>query len=48
MVSRRDLLKLPGLVGLAASFPAFADDLVTPDYKIDIAPVTLDLSPRHR
>src|ERR1700723_2955837 len=48
MISRRDLLKLPGLVGLASSFPAFAENFAAPDYKIDIAPVTLDLSPRHK
>jgi FtsP/CotA-like multicopper oxidase with cupredoxin domain len=48
MISRRDLLKLSSLVGLAPSFPAVALDLAPPDYKIDIAPVTLDLSPRHK
>src|SRR3984957_11896135 len=48
MISRRDLLKLSTLVGLAPTFPAFARELAAPDYKIDIAPVTLDLSPRHR
>jgi FtsP/CotA-like multicopper oxidase with cupredoxin domain len=48
MISRRDLLKLSTLVGLAPSLPAFAGDLAAPDYKIDIAPLTLDLSPRHR
>jgi len=48
MISRRDLLKLSALVGLAPSLPAYARDLAAPDYKIDIAPVILDLSPRHR
>ena len=48
MISRRDLLRLSTLVGLAPSLPALARDLAAPDYKIDIAPVTLDLSPRHR
>ena len=48
MISRRDLLKLSTLVGLAPSFPTLARDLAAPDYKIDIAPITLDLSPRHR
>jgi FtsP/CotA-like multicopper oxidase with cupredoxin domain len=48
MISRRDLLKLSSLVGLAPSLPALARDLAAPDYKIDIAPITLDLSPRHR
>jgi FtsP/CotA-like multicopper oxidase with cupredoxin domain len=48
MISRRDLLRLSSLAALASPLPAFARDLGTPDYKIDIAPVTLDLSPRHR
>src|SRR5271168_2033061 len=48
MISRRDLLKLSSLVGLAPSLPVLARDLAAPDYKIDIAPITLDLSPRHR
>jgi hypothetical protein len=48
MISRRELLKLSTLVGLAPSLPALARDLAAPDYKIDIAPITLDLSPRHR
>jgi FtsP/CotA-like multicopper oxidase with cupredoxin domain len=48
MISRRDLLKLSALAGLAPSFPGLGRDLAAPDYRIDIAPVTLDLSPRHR
>src|SRR6202453_3529574 len=48
MISRRDLLKLSTLVGLAPSFPALGQDLAAADYKIDITPVTLELSPRHR
>ena len=48
MISRRDLLKLSTLVGIAPSLRAIGGDLAQPDYKIDIAPVTLDLSPRHR
>jgi hypothetical protein len=47
MISRRDLLKLPGLLSLAP-VASLARDSSQPDYKIDIAPVTLDLSPRHR
>ena len=47
MLSRRDVLKLPGLLGLAP-LVAFPRDGAQPDYTIDIAPVTLDLSPRHR
>jgi FtsP/CotA-like multicopper oxidase with cupredoxin domain len=48
MISRRDLLKLSTLVGLTPSPPALPQSLAAPDHKIDIAPVTLDLSPRHR
>jgi hypothetical protein len=48
MISRRDLLRLSGLAALAPSFASFAENLAAPDYQIDIAPVTLDLSPRHR
>src|SRR5271168_1433053 len=47
-ISRRELFKLPSLVALAPPFSAFADHLAAPDYKIDIAPVTIDLSPRHK
>ena len=47
MISRRDLLKLSSLAALASPL-AFARDPDAPDYKIDIAPITLDLSPRHR
>jgi FtsP/CotA-like multicopper oxidase with cupredoxin domain len=48
MISRPDVLKLSASVGLSTSFPAFTQDLAAPDYKIDIAPVTLELSPRHQ
>jgi len=48
MISRRDLLKLSSFAALASSSSAFARELRSPDYKIDIVPTTLDLSPRHR
>jgi FtsP/CotA-like multicopper oxidase with cupredoxin domain len=48
MISRRDLLKLSTLVGVAPAIRALGQELAAPDYKIDITPVTLDLSPRHR
>jgi FtsP/CotA-like multicopper oxidase with cupredoxin domain len=48
MISRRDLLKLSTLVGLGPSFSALPQVLTAPDHRIDIAPITLDLSPRHR
>src|SRR3984957_9863126 len=48
MISRRDLLKLSSFAALASPLAAFPRDLGAPDYKIDIAPTTLDLSPHHR
>lgn len=47
MISRRDLLKISGLVGLAPQLTAFGRDAPEPDYTIDIATTTLDLAPRH-
>ena len=44
MISRRDLLKFSGLVALVPSFPALAREFAAPDYEIEIAPVTIDLS----
>src|SRR3984885_1172335 len=48
MISRRDLLKLSSFAALASPLPALVRALGAPDYKIDIAPTTLDLTPRHR
>ena len=47
MISRRGLLKLSGIGAVAASLPGFAQDLAAPDYKIEIAPVAWELSPKH-
>jgi FtsP/CotA-like multicopper oxidase with cupredoxin domain len=48
-ISRRDLLKLPALIGLGPSLTTFAEgSTVAPDFKIDIAPATIDLSAHHR
>jgi FtsP/CotA-like multicopper oxidase with cupredoxin domain len=47
MLSRRDILKISGFVGLAPQLTAFGHDASEPDYKIDIAATTLDLAPRH-
>jgi FtsP/CotA-like multicopper oxidase with cupredoxin domain len=47
MISRRDLLKLPGILGLVP-LAALGRDVAPADYRIEIAPVTLDLSPHHR
>ena len=48
MISRRDLLKLSSFAALASPVPGLVRGLGAPDYKIDIAPTTLDLTPRHR
>jgi len=48
MISRRDLLKLSALVGAAPSLSALAGELPAPDHRIEIAPLTIDLSPHHR
>jgi hypothetical protein len=44
MISRRDLLKYSGLACLAPQFTAFAQSRPEPDYRIEIAAVTLDLA----
>ena len=49
MISRRDLLRLSGFLGLPIRASAQTPNIAAhPDYRIDIAPTTLDLSPRHR
>jgi FtsP/CotA-like multicopper oxidase with cupredoxin domain len=52
MISRRELLKLSALAGAAPSLSTLAGDLPAldhePDHKIEIAPLTIDLSPHHR
>jgi hypothetical protein len=47
MISRRSLLKLSGLAAASASLPALAQELAAPDYKLEIAPLTWELGPRH-
>jgi FtsP/CotA-like multicopper oxidase with cupredoxin domain len=47
MISRRSLLKLSGLAAASASLPAVAQELAAPDYKLEIAPVSWELGPRH-
>jgi FtsP/CotA-like multicopper oxidase with cupredoxin domain len=47
MISRRDLLRAAGAAAIWSARPA-APQSREPDYKIDIGPVTLDLSPRQR
>jgi FtsP/CotA-like multicopper oxidase with cupredoxin domain len=49
MLTRRDLLKLGGLTALSSARPVRAQGAdPAPDYRIDIAPLTLELSPRHQ
>jgi len=48
MISRRNLLKVSGAAAISASLRALAQDVGKPDYALDIAAVTLDLSPRHK
>ncbi len=48
MLSRRTLLRLSGAAAVAGSLPRLAQEPVAPDYELEIAPLTLELSPRHR
>jgi FtsP/CotA-like multicopper oxidase with cupredoxin domain len=48
MLSRRKFLELSGLAAASSALPALGRDAPAPDYRLEIAPVTLDLSPRHR
>jgi FtsP/CotA-like multicopper oxidase with cupredoxin domain len=48
MISRRAVLELSGLAALGSVLPAASQELPAPDHRLEIAPVTLDLSPRHR
>jgi hypothetical protein len=43
ILSRRDALTLSGFAAASAAMPAWAQDLPAPDYRLEIAPVTLDL-----
>jgi FtsP/CotA-like multicopper oxidase with cupredoxin domain len=47
MISRRELLQLSSLVAVPA-LPTWAHALAAPDYRIEIAPTTVELSPRHK
>jgi FtsP/CotA-like multicopper oxidase with cupredoxin domain len=48
MLSRRTLLRLSGAAAVAGSLPRLAQEPAAPDYELEIAPLTLELSPRHR
>jgi FtsP/CotA-like multicopper oxidase with cupredoxin domain len=45
---RRELLKFSVLAALPRMAPSVAESLSTPDYKLEISAVTLELSPRRR
>jgi FtsP/CotA-like multicopper oxidase with cupredoxin domain len=47
MISRRELLQLSGLVAVPA-LTSWAHALAAPDYRIEIATTTVELSPRHK
>jgi FtsP/CotA-like multicopper oxidase with cupredoxin domain len=47
-ISRRDLLGLAGVASIWGAQSSVAQESPNPDYKLEIAPVTLDLSPHHR
>ncbi len=51
MLTRRSLLKLGGMAAASAALPGQgqiqAQSLASADYTIDIAPYTLELSPKH-
>jgi FtsP/CotA-like multicopper oxidase with cupredoxin domain len=52
MLSRRDILKLPGFAALSASLPALPPavavaQVVPADYRLDISPISLEVSPHH-
>lgn len=46
MVTRRRLLQLTGIAAASATLPRSAHSLVSPDHTIDIAPFSLEVSPR--
>jgi FtsP/CotA-like multicopper oxidase with cupredoxin domain len=48
LITRRELLELSGAAALTAAWPGAAQELPAPDYRLEIAPVTLELSARHR
>jgi len=48
MISRRTLLQLSGAAAVAGSLPSLTQQAAAPDYKLEIAPVTLEFSPRQR
>jgi FtsP/CotA-like multicopper oxidase with cupredoxin domain len=48
MISRRDVLQISGMVAASAALPVAAQNFSIPDYRLEIAPFTHELSPRHK
>jgi FtsP/CotA-like multicopper oxidase with cupredoxin domain len=48
LITRRELIESSGAAALVGAWPARAQDLPPPDYRLDIAPVSWDFGPRHR
>src|SRR5271156_5530658 len=47
MLSRREMLKLGGAAAVSAAVPATAFGATNPDYSLDIAPYSLQISAKH-
>lgn len=47
MLTRRSLLKLGSIAAASAALPRQSQSLAAADYSIDIAPYTLEISPKH-
>jgi FtsP/CotA-like multicopper oxidase with cupredoxin domain len=48
VITRRNLLHLSGVGAMTYALPTWAQNLASPDYRLEISPITLDLSPRHQ
>jgi FtsP/CotA-like multicopper oxidase with cupredoxin domain len=48
MISRRELLQLSSLVAVPPLLTTVAHALEAPDYRLDIVPVTVEISPQHK
>ena len=47
MLSRRQVLKLGGAAAISAAMPVTAFGAADPDYSLDIATYSLQISPKH-
>lgn len=48
MISRRELLKMSGWAAASCALPAIAQQSSAADHRLEIAPFTLEVAPRHR